>query len=595
MDKNIAKSPEMLVREEKIKALKSQLKKRKTTLKSLKTRLANTKKNIEDKQREVQSVMFSKMMEADSLRREIAVLAEQMKTNKNFSKADRKALDEIARDFLAENIFGDDFQEFSKRQAQMEDGEFDFEFGEEERAKIRDAFQEFQVAPSETEQRSIRKIYLNLSKKFHPDLAESDKEASQFHELMQQINEAYQANDIQTLLEIEQLYLVEDLDYTSKAVTVDMLQQEIDRLERDVEFINSQVERTSGELKNLRDSEMGQMLTNLDRAEKEGAGIKAMGADIQEMINVLKQLKEGLKDSQERGSISPILLQMMQKEEAPRGSEEMLMRLINGKMDMDDLSDMMGDFFYMDDDDDYEEEEEVEDPRFPIGSAVSVRKSIKNPYDKSLNMKGWQGIVQRAYYDDRDRVCYEIDFDSKTIEENVTKKWLKEAILEEDEIFDRHDFKAGQLEAAEIRDTEKERIAAYRTRYIQTFWNRERLSGGEEMIEILLAEPSKTDWENWENYLNKKLPFPFEAKSQGLLGFRKGTKVTVLGLSDSLDEAGFVVKIRKGKGKHTEYYPLIDLRATKETKANSIIELYAKWQATMEDGMPSNSFENLFF
>ena len=268
MEKNIAKSLEMLAREAKIKELQTGLKKRKSVLKSLKTRLKNTKTEIEDVQRNVQNIMFSKMSKMEGLRVKIGELALKMKENKHFSKADKKALDEMAKEFLGENIFGDQFDEIREAQRKAEEGDFDFD--ENFRAKMNDVFQEFQVAPEEKEQRNIRKVFIKLSRKFHPDLAENDTQAKEFHSIMQQINEAYKANDIHTLLEMEQLYLMEEFDFAASSITIDVLQQEIDRLQRDVDFINGQVDRTSLEIKQLRKSNMGSMLTGLKKADREG-------------------------------------------------------------------------------------------------------------------------------------------------------------------------------------------------------------------------------------------------------------------------------------------------------------------------------------
>lgn len=590
MDKNIAKSPAMLEKEAKIEALKKQLKKRKSVLKSLKTRLKNTQESIENIQRDVQSKMFAKMMELDNLRIEIGKLAEKLKTNKHFSKRDREELDKMAQEFLGEELFGEGFNEFKEQRQKMEDGEFEFEFGEEERAKMRDMFQEFQVKPSEKEQRDIRKIFLNLSKKFHPDLARTEKEKEEYHIMMQEINAAYQANDIQTLLEMEQMYLVEDLNYTTKAVTVDMLQQEIERLERDVAFINSQIDRTSSEVKNLRQSDMGTMLTQMDKAEREGEGISTMEAELQQSIEMMKQLREGLKDSDERGTISPILIQMMNPFSGLMGgmaddmfgdmSDEETEQLADvaqmlGKVmgiDETEMVSMFGEMFGTDG------VSEIENQKFPNGTGVRVKKLVRHEEDKKLSMKGWTGVVREAALDHKDRPIYTIDFDSQTMTQKMPTAIISESI-EHGFDFQEYDFFEHQLEAFELEDTEEERIATYRKIYVPLYWNNILDNQGVKLFEsILLQEPTLNDEANWELYFEKNLKFPFDAKVLGELDKRKGTKLKVLGLSH-IDGKGFgqIVEVKVGKSRKREYYPLIDMMPVNKDNNYAIVSNYHVW------------------
>ena len=589
MDKNIAKSPEMIAKEAKIEALKKQLKKRKSVLKSLKTRLKNTQKSIEDIQRDIQSKMFSKMMELDDIRMEVGRLAEKLKSNKHFSKKDREALDEMAREFLGEDIFGEGFSDFREQRQQMEDGEFEFEFGDEERAKMHDMFQEFQVKPSEKEQRDIRKVFLKLSKTFHPDLARTEKEKEQYHVLMQEINAAYKSNDIQTLLEMEQMYLIEDLNYTTKAVSIDMLQQEIERLERDVAFINSQVERTSNEVKNLRKSDMGTMLTQMDKAEREGEGFSAMEAELQEAIDMMKQMREGLKDSDERGTVSPILMQMMNpfaglmgdmgedmfgdmpeiQEEQIADVAQMLGKMMG--MDESDVSSMLGGMFGS-------EKDELENQKFPNGTGVRVKKKVRHEEDRMVNMKGWTAAVREAYDGGRNKIVYIVDFDIKTLNEKMPDDLISE-MVEEELDFQEHEFAEHQLEAFELEDTEEERYAIFRKLHFKARW--------EDLLEenqlktfeaILLHDPTVGEEENWEIYLKNNLKFPFDAKVLGRLDRRKGSKVKVIGISH-LDNRGRgqVMKIKVGRSRQTQYYPLIDLAPIKEGNNLEVMGNYHLW------------------
>jgi len=78
---------------------------------------------------------------------------------------------------------------------------------------------------------------LNLSKKFHPDKAKDAAQAEEYHSVMQKINDAYQNNDIETLLEMERVYLREEPDFEGVAMA-DILQQKIDYLNREIALRN---------------------------------------------------------------------------------------------------------------------------------------------------------------------------------------------------------------------------------------------------------------------------------------------------------------------------------------------------------------------
>ena len=292
MNKEITKSPAILEKEATIKALQAQLKKKKSTLKSLKTRLKNTKNDITDIQRAGSGQMMSKMAQMDKLRLEIVELVQQMKKIKGLSRADKAALKDMEQQFSSGDMFGENFKAYQEKTADMDTDDFEANFDENERARMRDMFETFAVKPDKEEQKDIRKIFINLSQKFHPDKATSKKDEEEYHQMMQQINEAYQAGDIQTLLELEQLFLTENLDLSKvQSWTVDVLDQEIKRLKRDVGFIESQIARNSLELKNLRASDLGQMLTDMKRADKHGVGMEAALEQLDESIDRLTKNK----------------------------------------------------------------------------------------------------------------------------------------------------------------------------------------------------------------------------------------------------------------------------------------------------------------
>lgn len=567
MEKNIAKSPEILAKEAKIKDLQKTLKKRKTVLKSLKTRLKNTKADIENTQRTIQSLLFSKMEKLDTLRMEIGNLALKMKDNKQFSKADRKALDEMSQEFLDGTIFRDQFEEIQEAKRKQKEGDFDFD--ENFRAKMNDAFAQFRVAPEEKEQRDIRKVFIKLSRKFHPDLAENEQQAVEFHSMMQQINQAYKANDIHTLLEMEQLYLLEELDFVATSITIDVLQQEIERLERDVNFINGQVDRTSLEIKQLRQSDMGEMLTGIKKANRQGEGIEAMEAEFDEMIAQMEQLKAGFADSLERGSISPILVRMMNP----------FAGLMDGDMPMpnseEEAISMLNDMFSMlgEDFEDEDEYEENENPKFPLHSPVKVVADIPHFFDIKLSMKGWQGWIDEAYIDEEGDAMYKVMFDSKAM--NAMPKALLKTAIDEEEDFQMFEFYEEHLQATTEIESEEEAFETYRKLRVHTEWS---MLISEEYVDfatsIFLADMKKDNQTNLEDYLNASMPF--KAKGKGRFELKRNKAVTVKQVYGFNTNVGFTVLIQEKGKKRPFEYPLMDLIPDTH-KMKRVVEIHDIW------------------
>ena len=569
----------MLRREAEIKDLRAQLKKRQTTLKSLKTRLANSQSDIEEIQRKVHSQTLRKMEDMDALRMEIAELARQLKKVKGMSRMDKEQLQMMADELSNDSMFGPGYEDYKTFKEQQQSGNFNFD--EYERARMHDIFQHFQVKPEEKEQRDIRKVFLKLSQKFHPDLAKGEKEAEEFHSLMQQINEAYQNNDVQTLLELESMYLLEALDFSTKAVTVDVLQQEIDRLKRDLDFIEQQISRTSGELQNLRTSDLGQMLTSFNKAEREGEGFDQMNAKMDAVIEMFTTLRDGLKDSIQTGRISPKLMEVIMGQEdnfedddddflSGESPMDLLMRMMDGD---EEVLDMFGDLFG--------EEDEVENPKFPVGSSVRVKANIGSRFDRKIKMKGWEGRVEEVFYNNPEQVVYLVSFDSVTIRQMPGK--LIATAVEQGEDFQDVEVLEHQLEACQPRDEEKGTIGVYREAFHQYAWAfLNNPAQAKRLQNILLRDPTLSDEENWSEHFVRHLKFPFDAKTRGAMDSSRGIAVQVSNIQLYDEDHGHIVTI-KGKGERDKRgYPLFDLRAAdRKSPQAQLLDDYFEWVREM--------------
>lgn len=559
MSKDLAKSPEMLQKEALIADLQQGLKKKKSTLKGLKTRLKNTREKIETLQREKQMGILHKMEDADKLRIEIAALSAQLKKSKDISREEREELSKIADGFTKENL-GDEFEEYKARRERMASGDFDYE--EEFGDRVKDIFEQFKVQPDETEKRNIRKVFLNLSKKFHPDKAETSEQAEEHHSVMQRINAAYQNNDIETLLEMERYYLMEEPDF-EQVDTVDALQQKIDYLERELVFISNQVQRTSEEINNLRQSDIGKMLTIYERAEREGEGLGAMEEHLDMMIGMFTKLKEALLDSIEQNEISPkindFLMEMMQLEMEDQDMEG-------------DLNDIMFDEMF----DDFDDTEYVENQKFLEGSSVRVVKSVKSEHDKKINMKGWEGRVNYAYYEDNEEIMYSVMFDGPTMDA-MPDHYIRE-ILYRDEPFQTHPFSEKDLKAVQPRDLLENSFAMSRKYFHKHNWAYLPKKQANRIMKIMMAEPQESDQQNWWTYLKGNLKLPVQVETLGHLMNAPGYKSKIVDIEESVHpEDGILVYVQRPDSKEREIYPLVDLMCSKTHKNYQILGDYQEW------------------
>jgi len=572
MSKEISKSPEMLQKEARIKELHQQIKKQRTTLKRLQTRLKNTKQEITDIQREVSSNVSRSMEKTDAIHLEIMELLKACKKLKGIKKADEEQIDMLI-DEMQEMKENDEFENFRRNKAAEEDPEFE----EEQRAKMHDIFQQFQVKPDEKEQRNIRKIFITLSTNFHPDKARNDKEQKDYHSLMQQINEAYQSGDIDKLLELEKIYLSDKIvDFTGKAVTVDMLTQEIERLTRDLNFIKNQAKRISSEIKSLRKSELGNILTEINRAEKFGMGVENITEDLDENLKRLTDLRDCLRQCIKKGNLDP--MKEMVEAEMAQFPMDMLADL---GMDMDQISSVKGIFEDMFDDDMFDddmfddEEEDIRpvlNPKFPIGTSVQIKKSVRYPFATELNLKGWQGRIVNVYEVEK-KVIYSFQFDSIALK--ALPKILLNGIIDLGEDFGIITVNVDDLKKTSPRDTVVETARTYRTILHRRQWNDLTKKDEALLQKIMLNFPEKSDHENWEIWLKENIKFPFTGKSRGYYNNREGAILKVTGIYGWNEDVGLLISVNRG-GISMDH-PLIDIESRGKNKHD--FDIYHEWCA----------------
>ncbi|MEM8527603.1 MAG: J domain-containing protein [Bacteroidota bacterium] len=282
----VQKEQELLQLQKKRKKLLTQLKRNQTTLEKLKT-------GITKMQRQVAGRVPDLVMEIQRCKDRLVELFRKAKTSKKIAEEEKEGLDEFIEVFDEQNpfemLFGMSMEDFEaqREQAGHNTDEFD-------RQKAFEFFKEFETPAKEEDQREIRKAFIRLANRFHPDKAKSNKEKEQFHELMQQINSAYQRHDLATLIRLEEQYsdkkTLMEQGVKEEGAIIDILDIEIDRISREVQLLDNQLNRAKEELKSVRASDVGKAYKMEQDAMKYGE------ASSEEMIESLEQQKEELEE-----------------------------------------------------------------------------------------------------------------------------------------------------------------------------------------------------------------------------------------------------------------------------------------------------------
>jgi hypothetical protein len=117
------------------------------------------------------------------------------------------------------------------------------------------------------ETRKIRQTFLRLASVFHPDKLPDEAKKADYEEVMKEVNAAYQRGDLARLLEIEKQYQVgEIIDLTN----ADDLTLRCRQLDRENELLKEQQVSLQKEMREIKKSQPGQMLTEYRQLKKQG-------------------------------------------------------------------------------------------------------------------------------------------------------------------------------------------------------------------------------------------------------------------------------------------------------------------------------------
>lgn len=210
--------------------------------------------------------------------------------------------------------------------------------------------------------------------------------------------------------------------------------------------------------------------------------------------------------------------------------------------------------------------------RLKVGDSIKVKKGILCPDNDSIPIGGWQGRIFEIE-DGMVGICWD-SITLKQLPEDYIKECEQEG-LGWDEMY----LNSDEVEPAAPRDTEAEA-----ERMADEMEGKYQWTGSDDdedrRIYAVVADADDPD-EAWNEYLTKKLVFPFEAmvsenQDEGPLDY--GDVVQVHGLDEIDDLCGILVKVSQGRRRFV--FPLCDLNATDEKSPNyTPVKDYCVWFA----------------
>lgn len=216
-----------------------------------------------------------------------------------------------------------------------------------------------------------------------------------------------------------------------------------------------------------------------------------------------------------------------------------------------------------------------------IGDSVKVKKGTLCTEITNLCIEGWQGRVSEITEDEVDNMLVCIDWDSITLK-NMPDSFIE--LCEEDgSEYNSMYLRPDEVELTQARDKEEEVEEVIENISKTHAWS--YLGEEGKRIQKVLADVDEEDemaaFEAWQNYLAKKLNFPFDAiitggPDKGPL--KTGDKVIVKRISLVEDFYGIFVELRQGRNRYD--HPLCDMEVINTESSNfQPVNDYSTWYA----------------
>lgn len=302
MKKNeIAKSSLLIQKEKELKDLQKKKEKVSTTIRNTKAKLLDLQGDIERYTKEMVNGM-SRTAELGKLAKEMKGVMNDLKKKVKLSRKDKTDIGSVLGNEVLDHIAESVNTMFGQAGFGSADAFNAGNFGDPEantdefnRQRRTEMFGEYVVKLPEEEQLKIRKVFLELANRFHPDKATNEQELKLFNDVMQNINGAYQSGDLQELLDIKERfksYQVSDASGDYDIPVIDVLESHIVKSRNELNLLENQLARLKEEFQNLKRSDLGDMVKQNKKAEQYGGDSAEFVDQTQHLFLLMEELKK---------------------------------------------------------------------------------------------------------------------------------------------------------------------------------------------------------------------------------------------------------------------------------------------------------------
>ncbi|MDY7012941.1 MAG: J domain-containing protein [Cyanobacteriota bacterium] len=286
-------------------------------IKKKRTELKNFVEQMRSLATEVFHQGISSLEKMADIDREIHALFDEILTKRKFGQQTRKKIEAIYANLQSSGIVSpqrrarNDNDELDELfESEEEDDFFSFrdENARQKREQQKREFRDVETpsAPRTEESRKIRQTFLRLAEIFHPDRV-TDSETQKHHtEIMKEINKAYKEGDLARLIELEQKHEVgETIDTQNE----DEVTRRCKRLEQQNELLKRQYENLKEELRQVKRTPEGEMVSDYRKKTKQGIDpIAEMLEEVEEQVQVISEVRDFVRDfSQKKLTIKDFL------------------------------------------------------------------------------------------------------------------------------------------------------------------------------------------------------------------------------------------------------------------------------------------------
>jgi len=285
--------------------LKKEHKKLLTQLKRKRSELSNFTEQISAIAQEMLQESQPLQQQLYAIDQEIHTLFDEILTKRRFGKNSKRDIKEIYQILQLTGRISRNQDSFSKQSSQEdfhEDEEFDFDseedfFGGNSSSRHRHSLHNDDVTPNRPS-RDVRKVFLRLAERFHPDKVTDEEMRIQYTEIMKEINIAYRSGDFARLLEIDRQ---SEKGHFKASSSHSNSERACLQLEQEIELLTQQYEDIKAELREVKETPQGKMVKEYRKVQREGENLVNIWLEeIQIELAFLENLRNFVKDFRDK-------------------------------------------------------------------------------------------------------------------------------------------------------------------------------------------------------------------------------------------------------------------------------------------------------